>query len=67
MTEQQEQSDEPGLAPAHDLDPSKEDDGHVRQASLSHTHAICAVMGSSPPGGSSFLHLFGGFILAALD
>ncbi|XP_029702324.1 GRAM domain-containing protein 2A isoform X2 [Takifugu rubripes] len=30
MTEQQEQSEEPGLGSTQDLDPSKEDDGHFR-------------------------------------
>lgn len=38
MTEQQEQSEEPGLVSTQDLDPSKDDDGHFRQISHTRTH-----------------------------
>lgn len=52
MSEQQERGDEPGLVSTQELEPSKEEDGHVRQASPTNTHIhtlhLQPVMGSSP-------------------
>lgn len=52
MTEQQEQSEETGLLPSQDLDPSKEDDAHGHFRQISHTrtkkHAHTSLRCSPP-------------------
>lgn len=48
MTEQQEQSEETGLLPSQDLDPSKEDDAHGHFRQISHTCTKTATLAVSP-------------------